>query len=158
MTAKVELRQIGRRDFVLGAAAAAAFTACLSLRGGPALAANNWQEAVKAAIGDAKPTEGKIILELPEIAENGNTVPFTITVDSPMTDGDYVKKVHVFASGNPRPDVASFSFSPASGRATAKSRMRLGKTQDVIVVAEMNDGTHYMARRTVKVTIGGCGG
>ena len=75
-----------------------------------------------------------------------------------MTETDYVKAVHVFAEGNPTPDVATFRFSPASGRAIVSTRMRLAKTQDVVAVAEMNDGSMYIARQTIKVTIGGCGG
>ncbi len=158
MTAKVELMRVGRRDFVRGATAVAAMAAIISLPGGPAHAERNLQEAMKSVTGDAKPMEGKVSLTLPEIAENGNTVPFSFTVESPMSDTDYVKAVHIFASGNPRPDVASFMFSPASGKAAANSRMRLAKTQDVIAIAQMSDGKLYMAKRTVKVTIGGCGG
>ncbi|MGI9477584.1 MAG: thiosulfate oxidation carrier protein SoxY [Hyphomicrobiaceae bacterium] len=158
MTERTELRVIDRRDFVLGASSAAAFVAFLSAGAGSAFAAKTWQEAMKTIVGDAKPAEGKVSVVLPEIAENGNTVPFSVAVESPMSDSDYVKKVHVFATGNPRPDVASFSFSPASGKAAVSSRMRLGKTQDVIAVAEMSNGKFYMAKRTVKVTIGGCGG
>ena len=158
MTDRAELRVIDRRDFVLGASSAAAFVAFLGAGANSALAAATWQEAMKKVVGDAKPAESKVTVTLPEIAENGNTVPFSISVDSPMTDSDHVKTVHVFATGNPRPDVASFLFSPASGKAAVSSRMRLGKTQDVVAVAQMSDGKFYMAKRTVKVTIGGCGG
>ena len=77
---------------------------------------------------------------MPEIAENGNTVPFTISVDSPMTDKDYVKAVHVISTGNPQPGVATFRFTPQSGKAAAASRMRLAETQDVIALAELSDG------------------
>jgi sulfur-oxidizing protein SoxY len=64
----------------------------------------------------------------------------------------------VFATGNPQVDVASFYFSPASGKASVASRMRLAKTQDVLGLAELSDGRFLMGKRTVKVTIGGCGG
>ena len=158
MNTNMKIAVVDRRDFVLGASAVGLLSA-LSL--GTASAEEvvpTLEEAMKAAIGDAKPIEGKVALKLPEIAENGNTVPFTISVESPMTADNYVKAVHMFAAGNPRPDVASFMFSPASGEATVTSRMRLGQTQDVIALAEMSDGKVYMGRRTVKVTIGGCGG
>ena len=158
MIDRTELRVIDRRDFVLGASSVAAFATFLAGSAGSAFAEATWQDAMKKVLGGAKPADGKVSITLPEIAENGNTVPFSVAVDSPMTDSDHVKSVHVFATGNPRPDVASFSFSPASGKAAVSSRMRLGKTQDVIAVAEMNDGKFYMAKRTVKVTIGGCGG
>ena len=63
-----------------------------------------------------------------------------------------------FAAGNPRPGVATFNFSPMSGEASATTRIRLAKTQDVIAVAKMNDGSVFMDKKQVKVTIGGCGG
>lgn len=148
---------LSRREFVLGASAIAAIATIVPLGATPA-AAKTLDDAMKTAIGDAKPVAGKVSLELPEIAENGNTVPFTVNVESPMSDKDYVKAIHIFANGNPNPDVASFYFSPASGKATATSRMRLAKTQDIIAVAEMSDGKFYMGKQTVKVTIGGCGG
>ncbi|MGI9386897.1 MAG: thiosulfate oxidation carrier protein SoxY [Methyloligellaceae bacterium] len=148
---------IDRRDFVLGASAAGLISA-LSIGTAYAEAVPTLEEAMKTAVGDAKPAEGKVTLKLPEIAENGNTVPFSVSVESPMTKDDYVKAVYIFAKGNPRPDVASFMFTPASGEATVTSRMRLGQTQDVVALAEMSNGKVYMGSRTVKVTIGGCGG
>lgn len=157
MTEKATLLLSNRRDFVLGAASAAIVAALLPAVSGSAQAAT-FDEAVKALIGDAKPATGRISIDLPEIAENGNTVPLTFTVDSPMSDSDYVKAVHVLATANPRAEVASFYFSPASGKAEATSRIRLGKTQDVVAIAEMSDGKLFMSSRQVKVTIGGCGG
>ncbi len=114
-------------------------------------------EAIAKAIGGVKPQEGKVKIQLPQIAENGNTVPFTVTVDSPMTEANYVKAIHVMADGNPSPQVASFTLAP-TGKAQVSMRMRLGKTQDVRAVALMSDGTAWEARQEVKVTIGGCGG
>jgi len=117
-----------------------------------------WELAVRKILGDAKPIDGKMSLELPEIAANGNTVPFTISVDSPMTDKDHVKAIHIVATANPQPGVATFRLSPISGKAAVASRMRLQRTQDVITIAELSDGRFLMTRRAVKVTIGGCGG
>jgi sulfur-oxidizing protein SoxY len=117
-----------------------------------------WELAVRKILGDAKPIDGKITVELPEIAENGNTVPFTISVDNPMTDKDYVKTIHIIATANPQPGVATFRLSPISGKAAVASRMRLQRTQDVITIAELSDGRFLMTKRAVKVTIGGCGG
>jgi len=116
------------------------------------------EESIKAHVGDAAMQEGRITLDLPQIAENGNTVPLTVEVDSPMTETDYVKAVHIYAEDNPLPAVASFFFSPKSGRARAATRIRLAKTQNVVAVAEMSDGSVYTASAEVKVTIGGCGG
>lgn len=117
-----------------------------------------WELAVRNVLGDAKPADAKAMLDMPEIAENGNTVPFTVSLDSPMTDKDYVKAIHIIATANPQPGVASFHFTPQSGRAAVSSRARLARTQDVIAIAELSDGTFLMSKRSVKVTIGGCGG
>ncbi len=114
--------------------------------------------AVRRVVGDRTPEEARITLRLPPIAENGNTVPLTVTVESPMTAADHVKAVHVFADKNPTPDLATFRMTPAMGRASADTRIRLGQTQDVIAVAETSDGKVFIARAEVKVTIGGCGG
>jgi sulfur-oxidizing protein SoxY len=97
-------------------------------------------------------------LRLPAIAENGNAVPLNVMVESPMTTADHVRSIHVFATGNPTPEVAVFHLTPAMGRATVDTRIRLGQTQDVVAFAEMSDGSLFMARAEVKVTIGGCGG
>ena len=104
------------------------------------------------------PVQGKVKLDLPEIAENGNTVPMTVTVESPMTEQSHVTDVLIVADENPRSGVVTFHFSPASGVAEANTRIRLAATQDVIAVAKMNDGSVFMASKQVKVTIGGCGG
>jgi sulfur-oxidizing protein SoxY len=102
--------------------------------------------------------DGKIKLDLPSIAENGLVVPLNFEVESPMTEQDFVKAVHLFAEGNPNPGIASFYFTAMMPKAAAQLRMRLAQTQNVIAIAEMSDGTLYTARREVKVTIGGCGG
>ena len=145
-----------RREFAIGAAAAT--VAALPL--GAVLAQDQpaWEQAMRKILGDAKPIEGKITIEMPEIAENGNTVPFSIAVDSPMTEKDHVKAIHIIATSNPQPGVATFRLSPLSGKAAVASRMRLQRTQDVIVIAELSDGRFLSAKRPVKVTIGGCGG
>ena len=124
----------------------------------PARAANNAQDLIKAFTGGKAATEGKVKLDLPEIAENGNTVPMTVTVESPMTEQSHVTDVLIVANENPRSGVVTFHFSPASGVAEANTRIRLAATQDVIAVAKMNDGSVFMASKQVKVTIGGCGG
>lgn len=109
-------------------------------------------------IGGKTPQEGRVKVDMPQIAENGNTVPLTVTVDSPMTDADHVKAVHILADGNPDSGVASFRLTPLSGKAEVSVRMRLARTQNVWAVAEMSDGSVFMGKTEVKVTIGGCGG
>ena len=113
---------------------------------------------LKKLYGDKKFATGKIKLDIPEIAENGNVVPVTVEIESPMSETDYVAAVHLFAEGNPVPAVASYRFTPACGRAAASTRMRLAQTQDVICIAEMSTGALFSAKANVKVTIGGCGG
>ncbi len=132
--------------------------AALGVSSGPALAKNDAEEAIKKFTGGKTPVQGKIKLDLPEIAENGNTVPMTVTVESPMTEQSHVTDVLILADENPRSGVVTFHFSPASGVAEANTRIRLAATQDVIAVAKMNDGSVFMASKQVKVTIGGCGG
>jgi sulfur-oxidizing protein SoxY len=115
-------------------------------------------EAIKKFTGGKAPATGRVQLDLPEIAENGNTVPISISVESPMTEQSHVTEVLVVADGNPRPGVVTFHFSPASGAAEANTRIRLAKTQNIVAVAKMNDGSFFTASKQVKVTIGGCGG
>lgn len=116
------------------------------------------QAAIDAFANGATVGTGKITLTAPEIAENGNTVPISIDVESPMTDADYVESVMILAEGNPNPGVATFYFTPMNGVAAATTRMRLAKTQNVVAIAKMSDGSVVMDKKLVKVTIGGCGG
>ncbi|MDY8107981.1 thiosulfate oxidation carrier protein SoxY [Fulvimarina sp. 2208YS6-2-32] len=116
------------------------------------------REAIAEFTGGTSPQTGRISLTAPEIAENGNTVPISISVESPMSEDDYVESVTVMAEGNPNPEVATFHFTPMSGKAEATTRIRLAKTQTVVAVAKMSDGATYSDSKEVKVTIGGCGG
>jgi len=152
------MRHVDRRKFVRGGVAAVTVGLAAA---GDALAqeaAQGWEEAVKKILGETKPIEARVTLDLPEIAENGNTVPFAVSVESPMTEKEYVKAIHIISTGNPQSGVATFRLTPQSGKAAVASRMRLGRTQDVIALAELSDGKVLQARRSVKVTIGGCGG
>ena len=125
----------------------------------PARAAkNDADELMKQFAAGKEPQTGKVKLDLPQIAENGNTVPMTVTVESPMTEQSYVREVMILADANPRAGIVTFHFTPASGVAEANTRIRLAETQNVIALAKMNDGSVYKASQEVKVTIGGCGG
>ena len=143
-----------REALTIGAAAIAA----LGLPATPAFAKNDVDEVIAKFTGGKAPTPGRVKLDVPEIAENGNTVPMTISVESPMTEQSYVSDVLVVTDGNPRAGVATFHFSPASGIAEANTRIRLAETQNVTAVAKMNDGSFFSVTKQVKVTIGGCGG
>jgi sulfur-oxidizing protein SoxY len=149
------LTAISRRQALsmLGAVGAVTVMGLPAHADGAAVAAK-----IKGLTGGKSVGEGSIELDLPEIAENGNAVKVAFSVDSPMTADNYVKAVHVMADGNPTPEVASFNFTPAMGACSASTRMRLAKTQNIVVLAEMNDGSFKQAQATVKVTIGGCGG
>jgi sulfur-oxidizing protein SoxY len=115
-------------------------------------------EFIRRLLNGATLSAGRIDVELPEIAENGNVVPVNVTVDSPMTETDHVKAVHLICTGNIQAHIGSFQFSQLSGRANVTTRIRLAKTQDLFVLAEHSSGKFVLAQRSVKVTIGGCGG
>ncbi len=107
--------------------------------------------------GKAVTASSKVELKAPEIAENGAVVPIKVTVESPMTDNDYVKAIHVLATKNFNARCANVFLTPANGKALFGTRIKLGGTQDVVAIVEMSDGSFLSASQNVKVTIGGCG-
>ena len=149
------LKQISRREALayLGFAGAGIALSGVALAGPAEVAAR-----ISDITGGAASDDTLIMLDLPEIAENGNAVKVAFDIDSPMTANNYVNAVHILADGNPEPDVATFNFSPAMGACYATTRMRLSKTQNVHVIAAFSDGSFGSASAKVKVTIGGCGG
>ncbi len=154
----LETRQVSRRELLslFGAGTLAAMGISIA---GPTLADAKAVDAAMAKVTGGKSAgTGKITMDVPQIAENGSTVPITVNVDSPMSDSNYVKTLHVWADGNPSAEVASFHFTPMSGKAYVSTRIRLAKTQNVVTLAEMSDGSFAMGKAEVKVTIGGCGG
>lgn len=134
-----------RETLVIGAAAAA--VAALPM---PAMASAT-DDLIAEFTGGADVADGGVDLDAPEIAENGNTVPIEVGAEGAVS-------IMVLAAGNPTPPVATFNFGPLAGATRAKTRIRLAGTQDVIAVAKMADGSFAKASKTVKVTIGGCGG
>lgn len=120
--------------------------------------AREWLAGLAPGLKGGTPLDGKISLKIPEIAENGMAVPITVSVESEMTEGSYVKALYIAADGNPNPPVAIYEFSPLAGRAEVALRVKLSHSQNLIAVAEMSDGTLYRASREIKVTTGGCGG
>ncbi len=120
--------------------------------------ASETEDLIAAFTGGAKPGSGKISLGAPQIAENGNTVPIKVSVESAMSEADHVSEVLIVATGNPAPGVVKFKFTVMSGKAAASTRIRLAKTQELVAIAKMSDGSFFQDVRTVKVTIGGCGG
>lgn len=116
-----------------------------------------WKAHRDAILRNKTPVEDKVTLDLPEIAENGNLVPFSVAVDYPMTDTDFIQAVHVIATANESPPVASFYFTPLSSTARASSRMRLLQTQDIVALAQTSGGEFFIGRRRVEVIVGCCG-
>jgi len=145
-------RNLNRREALAAGAALAA-----GIGAAPARASNDYAEQIKAFTGGKEPVEARVKLELPELAENGNTVPLAVSLDGPMSPQSHVEEILVVAPANPNARVARFRFSPQS-LPEAATRIRLAESQSVIAVAKMSDGTFFSAARPIKVTIGGCGG
>jgi sulfur-oxidizing protein SoxY len=112
--------------------------------------------ALRETFGDRPITPGRIKLEIPRLAENGNIVPVAIAVDSPMTEQDHVKSIHLFAERNPLPRILEVELGPHNGRARIATRIRLAVSQQVLAVATMSDGTLWSTAADVEVTVGGC--
>jgi sulfur-oxidizing protein SoxY len=149
---------LNRRQALMLSAACVAAAKWGGLVGTAFAAKNDADELIKKFTGGKTPTVGRVKLDVPEIAENGNTVPVSISVEGPMTEQSHVSELLLVADGNPRGGVATFRFSPQAGVAEVSTRMRLGGTQNVTAVAKMNDGSVFSGTKEVKVTIGGCGG
>jgi sulfur-oxidizing protein SoxY len=149
---------MNRRDFLVaagGAAAGMGLASVITVR--PAHATPvAMQEAIARVVGAARVNPGRVKLDLPPLVENGNTVPLTVTVESPMTAADHVRAIHVFTEKNPQPEVASFRFGPRAGRARVATRIRLADTQTVVAISELSDGSFWSARADVVVTLAAC--
>ena len=112
--------------------------------------------AILAVTKGARLNRGRVKMNLPVIADNGNAVPLKVSVDSPMTAMDHVKAIHLVSDRNPVRNMASFHLGPHSGRAELETRVRLAGSQNVTVIAEMSDGTFWMDRSHVQVTLSAC--
>ena len=112
--------------------------------------------AMKKVLGEAPLRKGKVTLDVPPLIENGNTVPLTVSVESPMTAADHVKAIHVFNEKNPQPNVVSVHLGPRAGKASISTRIRLADSQKVIAVAEMSDGSFWSDEAEVVVTLAAC--
>jgi sulfur-oxidizing protein SoxY len=114
------------------------------------------EEAIRNVLGEANLQTGKITLEVPPLVENGNAVPVTIIVDSPMSEADHVKAIHVFNEENPQPRVISVALGPRAGKARVATRIKLADTQRIVGIAEMSDGSFWTGEANVIVTIAAC--
>jgi len=151
-------RQASRREFLLAAGGAAAAVGLgLVIRVEPSHATPaETQEAIRKVVGSARVNPGKVKLELPPLIENGNAVPLAVSVESPMTEADHVKAVHVFTEKNPQPNVASFYLGRRAGRARVATRVRLANSQNVVAICELSDGTFWSDSADVVVTLAAC--
>ena len=148
-----------RRQFLILTAASAALPATATAQIDPNMIANRkaaFQAALKRVVGDAKVTHGRVKLTLPPLIDNGNSVPLSVVVESPMTEADHVKAIHVLTEKNPLPDVISVALGPRAGRAGISTRVRLADTQTVTAIAQMSDGSFWSDAAEVVVTLSAC--
>ena len=140
-----------RRNFLVGAAAVVLL---------PFDAAHATRDAlatlIKEVTGGKEVRVGKVTLNAPPLIENGNTVPLTVAVESPMTDADYVKTIHVMNEKNPQPHVFTATLTPRNGKAQVGTRIKLADTQKIVVIAETSSGEFWSASAEVIVTIAAC--
>lgn len=145
---------VTRRTVLAGVAGAAACATVLVRR------AEATPETMKAAIrritGDKPVRQGKVTLDIPPLVENGNTIAMSVTVDSPMTETDHVKAIHVFNEKNPLPDVITAHLGPRAGKAAFSTRIRLADSQNVVAIAELSDGSLWSGAALVIVTVAAC--
>src|SRR6266699_3781630 len=150
-----------RREFLILACGASSLTAAKTVEAQidpnqAALRKAAYREALRKVVGDAPVRRGRVKLQLPPLIDNGNSVPLSVAVESPMTVADHVKAIHVFTEKNPLPDVASVHLGPRAGRATLSTRVRLADTQSVTAIAQMNDGSFWSDSAEVVVTLSAC--
>ncbi|HLX17238.1 MAG TPA: SoxY-related AACIE arm protein [Bradyrhizobium sp.] len=112
--------------------------------------------AIRTVVGTAAVQSGKVKLDIPPLVENGNTVPMTVSVASPMTASDYVKSIHVFNEKNPQPNVGNFYLGQRAGLAQISTRIRLADSQKIVAIARLSDGSFWSATTEVVVTLAAC--
>jgi len=149
--------QTTRRHFlaVAGGAAVAGAVPVLTVRPAgatPAMLA----AAIRDVVGAAVVHTGKVKLDIPPLVENGNTVPMTVSVASPMTAEDHVKSIHVFNEKNPQPNIGNFVLGPRAGRAVVSTRIRLADSQKIKAIAHLADGSFWSVSVDVVVTLAAC--
>ena len=142
---------INRRTFVMSAAAASVLPSLNAFA-----TVDDATQAVDKILSGRPAKVGRVTLEIPPLVENGNLVTMKVSVQSPMTEADYVRAIHIVAEGNPLPNVVSFFFSPRAGRAAVTTRIRLGDSQRVRAIAQMNDGSFWQGDAATLVTLAAC--
>jgi sulfur-oxidizing protein SoxY len=158
MTRHYDTLQATRRRFLIDTAAlAAAAGIWLPLATGPASATPaSMRAAMRKVVGEAPVTKGKVKIDLPPLIENGNAVPLTVSVESPMSEADHVKAIHVFNEKNPQPHVFDARLGPRNGKAVIATRIKLGDSQKIVAIAETSKGEFFSASADVIVTLAAC--
>jgi sulfur-oxidizing protein SoxY len=144
--------EVSRRHFLTATGAAACAIVAGTARATPETAA----AAIKEVLGSAAPQKGRVKLDLPVLIENGNTVAMTVSVDAPLTGPERVQSLHVFAEGNPLPNVANFHFGPRAGAARVSTRIRLATSQTVVAIARLADGSCWTDSIELMVVLAAC--
>jgi len=146
-----------RRDFLVLAGALLSVSAEAQLPPNiEALRKAALQEALRKVTGGAAVASGRVKLDIPPLIDNGNSVPVSVRVESPMTPADYVKAIPLFTEKNPQPDILSAYIGPRAGRAAVTTRCRIADTGMVIAIAQMSDGSYWSDRVHVEVTLSAC--
>ena len=145
-----------RREFLIAASGLVGGVGLGTLSGESHATPAAMAEAVRKVVGTGPIREGRVKLDVPPLIDNGNAVPLSVVVESPMTAADHVKAIHVFAERNPLPNILSVHLGPRSGRARVATRVRLADTQNVLAVAQLSDGSFWSDRVHVVVTLSAC--
>ncbi|WP_439552572.1 SoxY-related AACIE arm protein [Falsiroseomonas sp.] len=114
------------------------------------------EEAVRGFTGGAAITRGRVALDISPLVENGNTVPLSVIVDSPMTQADHVRAIAIFNERNPQPHVITAQLGPRAGRAILSTHIRLATSQTLLAVAALSDGSFWSDSAQVVVTLAAC--
>jgi sulfur-oxidizing protein SoxY len=158
MSADPALFRAGRRSFLIQSGQWAAGAALVSLlpatlgRASP----QAMQELIRSIVGEASLQPGRVNLTVPPLVENGNTVPLTVSVDSPMTEADHVKAIHIVNEKNPQPHVISVTLGRHAGKAQLATRIKLADSQRITAIAEISDGSFCSGSADVVVTLAAC--
>ena len=145
-----------RRDFLVVAGGLAGGISLAASAGNARATPAAMQEAVRKVVGEAPIRRGRVKLDVPPLIDNGNVVPLSVSVESPMTPSDHVKAIHVLTERNPLPNVASFHLGPRAGRARVATRVRLADTGTVLAIAQLSDGSYWSDSAHVVVTLSAC--
>ena len=149
LTRRAMLRQLGATGLLVAMWPTRAWASHWTTQG-------SVDQAIRQRIGEREPQPGGITVALPKIAETGNSVPLTVRVDSAMTSEDHVRRIHVFVPGNPEPVAATYHLGVRAGKAQISTQIRLARSQTVLALAEMNDGSVRSGSASIVVTLGAC--